>query len=63
MITHFVASVAVLTMGIYSMASDLVHGQEMKTLDVVVNLNNVLDNIGIYEVIVTVYGDEILTKS
>jgi hypothetical protein len=63
MITHFVATVAVLTMGLYSMANDLVYGQEMKTLDVVVNLDNVLDNIGTYEVVVTVYSDEILSKS
>jgi hypothetical protein len=63
MITHFVATVAVLTMGLYSMANILVYGQEMKTLDVVVNLDNVLDNIGTYEVVVKVYSDEILSKS
>jgi hypothetical protein len=50
-------------MGLYSMANDLVYGQEMKTLDVVVNLDNVLDNIGTYEVVVKVYSDEILSKS
>jgi hypothetical protein len=63
MITHFIVTVAVLTMGVYSMANDLVYGQELKTLDVVVNLNNVKDNIGTYDVVVTTYGDAILSKS
>jgi hypothetical protein len=63
MITFFVLIVGVLTMGIYSGAIDFVYGQEIKTLDIVVNLNNVSDNIGTYEVVVTAYGDEILSKS
>jgi len=63
MITQFIVTVAVLTMGVYSMVNDLVYGQELKTLDVVVNLNNVKDNIGTYEVVVTTYGDAILSKS
>ena len=63
MITQFIVTVAILTMGLYSLANDLVYGQELKTIDIVVNLNNVKDNIGTYEVVVTVYGDAILSKS
>lgn len=63
MITHIVITVIVLTIGIFSMYNHPVYGQETKTLDIIVNLNNVLDNIGMYEVHVTVYGDEILRES
>jgi hypothetical protein len=64
MIKRFVLIVGVvLTMGIYSGAFDLTSGEELKTLDIVVNLKNVSDNIGTYEVVVTAYGDDIISKS
>jgi hypothetical protein len=40
-----------------------VFGQEDKNLEVIVNLNSVSDNIGTFEVHVTVYGEEILEQS
>jgi hypothetical protein len=52
-----------LTLVSFSIDRLYVYGQEGKTLDIIVNLNNVSNNIGTYEVHVTAYGKELLEES